>query len=274
MGEAQITAAPNAAPAPQRFSEIGPVQEHIARLMDAGWRFQDIEKVSGVSCPTISRIRRGAVKKITVESADAILGTTHAMRHRVNPGPFVEARGVRRRLQALAAVGWAHAELMRRIGRSPAQASWFLRTRTVTPENHRLISALYDDLWDKKPPTRTAMERRTYDRVRAHAKQMGWHSPLDWDDIDNDPEPPKVEVDDEPYIDDVKVERALRGENDHGLNYAERRTAVRIGHSRRWSDPLIAQRLRLAQETVQRIRAELHLAAWPNDELIDRSAAA
>lgn len=259
----------------QQYTAAAPVAAHIVWLMREGWEYSDIERVSGVSKPTLCRVKTGVTKRVTEETADAILGTLPTMRHRAAPPRMVSSVGVARRIRALVAVGWTVREVARRVEKTPSMLWWYTRQERVTAATHAAVSAVYDELWATTPPLETNDQRRVYKRSRSYAANQGWAGPLAWDDdtIDDPDAVPDVKggVDETPYVDDVKVARALTGER-HKLNHAERRAAITIGHARHWSDPMISERLNIATDTVLRIRHELGLEAWADP--ISRTEAA
>lgn len=99
----------------------------------------------------------------------------------------VDALGTRRRLQALARVGWSFAELARRCELS---RNGFLhivgernpRVRRFVAER---VNELFAELWDVAPPSTPASIRRTIEAAR-----QGWAPPAAWDNIDDPNETP------------------------------------------------------------------------------------
>jgi DNA-binding Xre family transcriptional regulator len=245
----------------------------IRYLQSFGHNYDWIGRAAGVSPRTIWKLNTFHVERCGVDIEAKILSVKPDF-DSLSDGHVIPSTGVRRRIQALATRGWSQRELSRRLGLHADNVSKFMYGEQVQMRTHRKVSALYEELWDLPAPAATRYERQQASRVKNHARALGWVPPMGWDDIDTDPEPPAADVQGEPFVDDVKVAHALSGENKHGLNYDEKRAAVRIGHSRRWSDPLIAERIGIAQETVQRIRGELDLPAWAHDEQINRQEAA
>ena len=94
----------------------------------------------------------------------------------------VDARGVRRRIQALQRIGWRLTDIGNRMKppRSRAVISHMLIRPKVHVETHRTIAAIYEQLHMTPGPS---------DIMRQRAERHGWAAPLAWDDIDNDEEP-------------------------------------------------------------------------------------
>ena len=183
---------------------------------------------------------------------------------------LVDATGTRRRIQALMCLGWSQSELHRRSGIHQEVFSEHLYSATVTSKSRDRVAALYEDLSHLIPPTDTMSQRISVNRTRALAQRRGWAPPLAWDDIDNDPEP--AAADNKAEVDHVAVDLALAGKHVR-LTPAERRACVAILHAKHYSDGLIAETIGCASKTVERIRGELSLAAYDQNDLIDRAAA-
>ena len=93
--------------------------------------------------------------------------------------------GARRRLQALACLGWTADDVARRIGMQGRYLGITLRRQaTITADLHGAIAAIYEELWDQQAPP--SHDGRS---VRAVAARLGWVPPMAWDDIDHDDAP-------------------------------------------------------------------------------------
>lgn len=133
----------------------------------------DIAEASGLAHGTITGIRAG--RNVRHSTAAAILA--------VKPGNgsgkrWVDGTGTRRRLQALAAIGWANREIAAAIGATHHQLVWQWQTRPgmVTTETRERVAAVYDALWMVAP------RGPAVDAVRLAASRRGYVSPLAWDD--------------------------------------------------------------------------------------------
>lgn len=102
------------------------------------------------------------------------------------------AIGARRRLRALAVRSWSPQAIERATGLPSLVTEAVIGSRRgisrVNPALARTVSAAYDQLWDRDPPTETAAQREAAEMTRAHAVSRGWAPPLAWDDyqIDRD----------------------------------------------------------------------------------------
>lgn len=113
------------------------------------------------------------------------------------PSPFVDSTGTRRRVQALAALGWSFVQIAERAGlhRTATPKAAHL-DRPVRRETADAIQAAFRVMCMTKPPTDTPRQRVSVARMRRIASENGWVPPLAWDDIDNDEAPVQVEEDD------------------------------------------------------------------------------
>lgn len=139
------------------------------------------------------------------------------------------AIGTSRRLQALMTSGWSCARIAERIGVSRGAVQSLLGRRTVSAVRAAQISAMYDELWDQRPPLSNKGDRVSYARARSEARARGFHPPLAWDDdeIDNPKAKPQTgrTRDTRVIVDEVVVERLKAGQS-VPTNRIEQRTAL------------------------------------------------
>lgn len=235
-------------------------RDRVVALRDLGWTITGIADAGGVAVSAVQELVATRYKRTHRDTADAILTIpleppAKAMWNRV------PSLGARRRVEALMFMGWSAALIEQHTGMGDRYLMNAVTKPLIEDTTHQRIVEVFDRLWNQSPPLTDKFSRGSYTRTRKLARERGWVGPLHWSDIDTDPNPPTVEPDDSPYIDDVKVARALAGEH-HKLTHAEKREAVTIGHGRRWSDVLISHRTGMVPETVFRIRKELGLPAW------------
>jgi hypothetical protein len=166
---------------------------------------------------------------------------------------FTDRTGTIRRLQALHRLGWSTVEVGNRLGVS-RQAVLYWRTYPhplILRATADRITRVYDQLSAVLPPA-----GRGTDKTREHATRNGWLPPLAWDDgtIDDPTAAPATTVADHTVIDDTAVEEALAG-REVRLTKTERAEAVRRGTARGMSARTVAERLRIAEYTVERDKA-------------------
>lgn len=127
---------------------------------------------------------------------------------RMRPKPYLDPTGTRRRIRALACLGWDTATLSRRVGRDRTFLSKTLRTPSLTAETVELVQRLYDEL------SMTWCTGRYANRTASRARQLGWSPPLAWDDetIDDPKSRPHRPKRDRNGVDQANVERVLAGD--------------------------------------------------------------
>lgn len=248
------------------YVDAGPAREHVKSLCAYGMGWKRIAEVAGVSKSGINTLlygrsgaRKGEIpKRIDRDKAAKLLAVRPSL-DTLAPGAVVTARGTHRRLQALVRQGWTQGKLAERLGIDATNFTRMMRADGVTVRLHRDTVTLFDELWNQTPPHATPHDLATYNRAIRYAKERRWLSPLAWDDLDLDEQPPVAEPED--GIDDQAVALAIAGEAVH-LTPAERRAAIRDLHAVALSDVAIARRLHCAERTVLRIRKdELNLPA-------------
>ncbi|RRD03201.1 hypothetical protein EII34_14940 [Arachnia propionica] len=222
-----------------RFVDGDQVRAHLRSLMAAGMGWKRIAAAAGVAPSTVYPIlygrnlddpthpqHRPPRTQVTREVAEKLL----AVAPELAEGALVDATGTRRRIQALAAIGWTLAELGDRLGiRRSNMRLHKPDLRHVTEGTRRAVVALYDELWDQPPAGPSG------DRMRAWAASLGWVPPMAWDDD---------------RIDDPRA-RAAGGLSSMGRRRADLDEAVRLlaqGESR----SNVASRLGISLRTLQR----------------------
>lgn len=259
--------------------DADPVREHVLKLGEFGIGYKRVSQLAGVSTTAVRSLiwgrqdpgpRYGEIpKRVAREKAEKILAVEISIDN-LGSRQSVPARGTHRRVQALVARGWSISKIGRRLGWTVENFHAMMRREMVGAATHRSVAALYEQLWDIEPPQETHREKIVYTRALKFAKQRRWLPPLAWDDIDLDEEPPVPE--DEGGIDEMAVQLAIAGDRVR-LSPEERHECVTRLHASRWSDGRIADTIGCTIKTVQRIRDELGLEAFDQNELRHRGAA-
>lgn len=160
------------------------VHAHLASLREAGLGYKRIGELSGVDRRTIQRIVKSDTVSGRVE-AKLLSVDVPAQPHLVSlPSAKIDATGTRRRLQALAAIGYHYEGLADRLGMDHSNI-WRLATG-YKPLVYARVAREVDELFQKlqltpAPPSQGAM------KAINRAKKNGWPLPLSWDEdsIDN-----------------------------------------------------------------------------------------
>ena len=144
---------------------------HVAKLRDLGWTWEQIGDAAGLSTYVPHRLGIGATMNLRVESAAALLAVplTPASSHR-----GIDSTGTRRRVQALAWMGWPKSEVARRAGTTAsALQTLILPTRRISVALARRVAAVYDELCLTPGPSKISAGK---------ARGLGFVSPMAWDD--------------------------------------------------------------------------------------------
>jgi hypothetical protein len=251
------------------YVDAGPVREHIAALRAAGIGVERIAHLAGLSLSHIRELAEHGhanspeTQRVRPSTATRVLriGIGDASRA---PCSRVDATGTRRRLQALIAIGWPAELLAVQLGRRPNSLCRSMTGESVTARTAQDVAALYQRLWNCRPPRMTSEQRAAADAAQAQAAARGWLPPLAWDDIDSDPTPPPAVADASQRndMDEIAVERALAG--DHitydDLTTVEQQEVVRRLTARGSSIRDIAAQLGTTKRTVSRRRASFGAA--------------
>lgn len=174
------------------FVDAGPAREHVRRLAGAGIGWKRTAELACVSRGAMRKLLLGGpgerppTRRIRPETAAALLAVQVSSAN-LGARALVDSAGTRRRVQALVAVGWSRAKLGERLGIEPSGMSDLLRREHVTAARARAVTALYDELWNRRPPEGEWREKISAARSRNYAREHGWAPPAAWDDdlIDN-----------------------------------------------------------------------------------------
>lgn len=175
----------------------------------------------------------------------------------------IDATGTRRRMQALAFMGWPTTVLCDLLGTTQAQTHKLLRNERVSIPTAERVRAVYDQVWNVEPPGGA----RVYTMNRA--RSLGWVGPLAWDDdtIDDPDAIPEVdpEVGDD-RLDAAIVDAAVAGEQPK-MSPLERAEAIRRLNALNWSAARIARWIDCSPKTIDRVRKRLELPVPDNNTI-------
>lgn len=151
--------------------DVTVARDHIEALRRLGWTYEGIAEAAGLSSYVPHKVSTGQTKSLRVESEQALLAVPLV--------PFdshrsVDSAGTRRRVQALAWMGWPCAEVARRAGTTqPTLATLILPRRRISFALARRVAAVYDELCMTFGPSKIAAGK---------ARQLGFVPPLGWDE--------------------------------------------------------------------------------------------
>jgi hypothetical protein len=156
--------------------------------MSQGMGLKRIVKVSGVSQGVMWKLIYGKTRpdgtrtpsqRIRKETAERIL----TVEVDLADGACIDNTGMRRRLQALVAIGYSQSRLAQRLGIEPSNFTAVMHSNEGTTVGRaRAVRVLYDELSMTPYYGTTWHEKSSAGRARNLAAQHGWHPPLAWDD--------------------------------------------------------------------------------------------
>lgn len=237
-----------------------PIREHVAALMAAGVGLKTIVARSGISQGAMWKLVYGKngnppSRRVTRANADRLLVLKPDDRTLLADGARVDSTGTRRRLQALACLGWSIGRFSTETGIDRQALDQALTGGEVTARTARSVAAAYDRLWDQPAPATDHREKISVSRTINRAKAAGWASPLAWDDdtIDDPDARPTRGHNMLAVFDEIAVERAMRADG-VPLRPVERAEVVHRLTAAGWSAAKIAPRAGVDARSVQRIR--------------------
>jgi hypothetical protein len=252
------------------YVDAGPVREHVTAVMAAGIGLKRIVAVSGVSQGVLWKLmygKNGAApsRRVTHATAGRLLALDPSDRALLADGARIDSTGTRRRLQAMACLGWSTGRIAAQAGVDRQALDQALAGGDVTARTARAIAAVYGRLWGQQPAPADRHERGGITRTINRARRAGWPSPLAWDDetIDDPAARPdrgwQLRRDGDRAFDEVAVERAMAGDRVH-LRPVERAEAVYRLTEAGLSAAQIGERLGIDKRSVQRIRDQRRTA--------------
>lgn len=188
------------------------------------------------------------------------------------PTPDLLTRGVQRRLQALACLGWTWNALAARASvTAPLIGAWH-RGENVTADAADVVDDLYRRLCMHVATSPDPDMQRAIAATRKLAAAAHWAPPLAWDDIDVDDAPAEPEPCDD--VDVIAIEFAIAG-RPVKLTTTERDLVIRELNARGFNDRPIARIVGVTERSVQRIRKRLGIppAPMPRTHIISQQEA-
>jgi hypothetical protein len=219
-----------------------PIKAHVLELQKS-MSLCSIGKASGTSSAQLSRVLQGVHARMRTATAAAIMAVRPD-----NPvgGHYISAIGSRRRLQALAAIGYSFERLAPRLGGYGTTNMRILAYQErpwITSDVAIRIKTAYDELSMQLPAAPDRFHQASITKARNRAKAQGWVPPLAWDDetID-DPNAHPVGIHDDHKairtVDESLILRRMAGDRTAKTRGPENCEVVRRllagGRSQRW----------------------------------------
>lgn len=185
-----------------------PVRAYVLQLMDTGLSLRSITNGSGVPEGVCRSLLYGTTRYPdgvkTVYPPSKTIGTEYAeklMAYRPAlddylPHAVISTVGSRRRLQALATIGWTRRALAARTDAAVERFNQIMQQPTTSAAMAFIVRDLYDELWSRGP-SEGEVPSASVLRTRNMAVREGWYGPLAWDDetIDEPDALPRTDAD-------------------------------------------------------------------------------
>lgn len=259
------------------YRDAEPVRAHLLAIMATGFSQANITAKTGVPEGTVRHILYGThgsppARKTATEHAEKLLAFWPSLDDYPPKAPL-DSTGARRRLQALATLGWTILALAKHSNTPAHRLMYVMQHPTASAATIRVIRDLYNELWHRSP-TADEVAPPLAQRRRTIAAQAGWNGPLAWDDegIDDPKQRPRKgpKKSDKGVVDMAKVIRRLEGERLE-LNAMERTAGVEHGIRVRglaYADvaELLGMELDTVKRTWERIKARARARSerWPD----------
>lgn len=165
------------------FVDAEPIRQHLLNLKADGISCAQVAEVAGLYTATVSgflydlNASRPRKKRATREIAEKILAVTV---EQCTPH-VVDATGTRRRLQALARLGWPMKTLGPRIGVNPATVNRLALQDNVYAKSAAAVADAYEDLRHQSPEDHGVIPGVAR-KIRNWAANEGWRDPQWWED--------------------------------------------------------------------------------------------
>lgn len=207
-------------------TDAEPVRAHVVQLRQAGLSLAVIAELADVTIRSVVYLIYGEPSAgkapsstMPTEKARKLLAVKPTL-DRMRDTVAVDASGTKRRIQALAALGWSARALALRCGRSQNEFTRILnQDRRVLASTARLVRDLYDELWDQPAPTGSLGERISASRALTMAARNGWPRPQAWDDDLLDLTDAELKVELRRQVEEMsaaELHRCRRARQEHG----------------------------------------------------------
>ncbi|WP_309049046.1 hypothetical protein [Streptomyces sp.] len=167
----------------QPFVDAEPIHQHLLNLKAHGMSCAQVAEIAGLYTATVSGFlydlgpKRPRKRRATPDIAEKILAVS------VDQGVphLIDSTGTRRRLQALARLGWPMKTLGPHIGVHPATAPRLALQARVSADSAKAVKRCYELLRDQNP-VEHGVAPGVARKTRNRAEREGWPDPQWWED--------------------------------------------------------------------------------------------
>lgn len=167
----------------QPYADAEPVRLHILKLQEAGVSLTRIQQLTKLPLRTISGFLRPSLHRSNIRARKRNTRPEVAAKILAVPldqsAAIVDATGTKRRIQALAAMGWPQEMTASHAGLGAKYMTQLLKRDHVHSRTAAAITRLYDEVSDSKAE-RHGISKTSANRARARAAAHGWVPPKYW----------------------------------------------------------------------------------------------
>lgn len=171
----------------------------------------------------------------------------------------IPALGTRRRIQALASLGWSLPTVAQLAGLHRATVNRILERPTLSPTTAAAIAGVYRELENLRPVPANRAERISVTKTLEWARASRWRPPAAWDDIDMDDRPAPMYAREKTIVDELALTLVVVDGHILPLNKAETVEAIRRLNERGLTDAEIAERLGKKHDAITKARERHNL---------------
>jgi hypothetical protein len=169
------------------WTDAEPVRAHIRSLQSCGMGLRTIATCAGVDRKRLQAVLTGRPErgggpqeKVRPALAAAVLAVEPTLEN-LAPSNLVSPLGMRRRVQALVAMGWPQHHLAAHLGMTPPNFGDMLRREHALVRRVVAVRAMYDQLW-RADPAEAGATAAGITRARRYAAERRWAPVGAWDD--------------------------------------------------------------------------------------------
>lgn len=168
-----------------------PARRRVLLLREAGLSIKAMADLCGVYPSQLQFLVRGPKGRVVQRVYASTLAALNAITYRdvasveIPAGTYVDAAGIRNKLQALTAAGWSMAAVAKQTGMHRGALIDILNGAGTREGSRRRIEDALASLTGMAPPDSTRHERSAAGAARARAAANGWTTRLDDFDLED-----------------------------------------------------------------------------------------
>jgi hypothetical protein len=178
------------------YVPVDRARSRIETFRNMGFSYKQIAKICGVAEPTIYSTIQGYAEsrnlksKATIhrDSEKKILSAKLNLTG-LNPRAMLSSRGLTRRFQALARIGYTAPMIAKRMGVDDSNLRHMMANEKVSVMHFLSMMKIYSELHNHPAKAQKGYQKGWIERQKRQALEKGWVHPFDWGNIDFDEAP-------------------------------------------------------------------------------------